>query len=243
MGIYWGPYTPFKGLLGEGYKIITLESYPFIHQELLRHQFFCEDLWRSRSFTSLVWDSYLENWSFPDQCPWWPRNKKSMTSFFLTQNPPKKTQWNFLPYHTSHHNPMDLPSIKYSLRTCELVCASLTGNPFPFRTRFNPGRFRSARWTYGTQVASTRRHVLRKFQVENLLLGVWKKKKRGKPVRHLRDQLYLRSTPHPVTVTTRIIAFLVGNPYKPSFATVTVRGPYPSYTLEIQTPSEKVFGP
>ena len=30
-----------------------------------------------------------------------------------------------------------------------------------------------------------------------------------------------RSTPHPVTVTTRIITFLVGNPYKPSFATVT----------------------
>ena len=31
----------------------------------------------------------------------------------------------------------------------------------------------------------------------------------------------VRSTPHPVTVTTRIITFLVGNPYKPSFATVT----------------------
>ena len=31
--------------------------------------------------------------------------------------------------------------------------------------------------------------------------------------------LYTRSTPHPVTVTTRIITFLVGNPYKPSFAT------------------------
>ena len=34
-------------------------------------------------------------------------------------------------------------------------------------------------------------------------------------------QIYVRSTPHPVTVTTRIIPFLVGNPYKPSFATVT----------------------
>ena len=32
---------------------------------------------------------------------------------------------------------------------------------------------------------------------------------------------FVRSTPHPVTVTTRIITFLVGNPYKPSFATVT----------------------
>ena len=44
--------------------------------------------------------------------------------------------------------------------------------------------------------------------------------------------LYLRSTPHPVTVTTRIITFLVGNPYKPSFATVTGWGVDPSYTLE-----------
>ena len=29
------------------------------------------------------------------------------------------------------------------------------------------------------------------------------------------------TTPHPVTVTTRMIPFLVGNPYKPSFVTVT----------------------
>ena len=33
--------------------------------------------------------------------------------------------------------------------------------------------------------------------------------------------------PLTVTVTTRIITLLVGNPYKPSFTTVTVRGPYP----------------
>ena len=33
--------------------------------------------------------------------------------------------------------------------------------------------------------------------------------------------------PLPVTVTTRIITFLIGNPYKPSFATVTGRGPHP----------------
>ncbi len=39
----------------------------------------------------------------------------------------------------------------------------------------------------------------------------------------------LRSTPHPVTVTTRIIAFLVGNPYKPSFATVTGWGVHRRY--------------
>ncbi len=45
-------------------------------------------------------------------------------------------------------------------------------------------------------------------------------------------QLYIRSTPHPVTVTTRIITFLVGNPYKPSFATVTGRGDNPNYIFD-----------
>ena len=34
--------------------------------------------------------------------------------------------------------------------------------------------------------------------------------------------------PPPVIVTTRIITFFIGNPYNPSFTTVTVRGPYPS---------------
>ena len=43
--------------------------------------------------------------------------------------------------------------------------------------------------------------------------------------------IYIRSTPHPVTVTTRIITFLVGNPYKPSFATVTGWGVDPIYIL------------
>ncbi len=41
--------------------------------------------------------------------------------------------------------------------------------------------------------------------------------------------LLVRSTPHPVTVTTRIITYLVGNPYKPSFATVTGWGVVPIY--------------
>ena len=41
--------------------------------------------------------------------------------------------------------------------------------------------------------------------------------------------IYIRSTPHPVTVTTRIIPFLVGNPYKPSFVTVTGWGVDPIY--------------
>ena len=41
--------------------------------------------------------------------------------------------------------------------------------------------------------------------------------------------IYLRSTPHPVTVTTRIITFLVGNPHKPLFVTVTGWGLDPKY--------------
>ena len=35
-----------------------------------------------------------------------------------------------------------------------------------------------------------------------------------------------------VTVTTKIVTFLIGNPYKPSFTTVTVRGPHPSHHHE-----------
>ena len=42
----------------------------------------------------------------------------------------------------------------------------------------------------------------------------------------------------PVTVTTRIITFLVGNPYEPSFATVTGRG-----TTQGITPISGVMGP
>ena len=41
--------------------------------------------------------------------------------------------------------------------------------------------------------------------------------------------IYLGCGPLTVTVTTRSIIFLVGDPYKPSFATVTVRGPHPIY--------------
>ena len=37
--------------------------------------------------------------------------------------------------------------------------------------------------------------------------------------------------PLPVTVTTRIITFLEGDPYKPSFPTVTGRGPHPRYWI------------
>ena len=42
-------------------------------------------------------------------------------------------------------------------------------------------------------------------------------------------RLYIGTTPHAVTVTTRIITFLVGDPYKPSFATVTGWGVHRSY--------------
>ena len=45
------------------------------------------------------------------------------------------------------------------------------------------------------------------------------------------DNIFFRSTPHPVTVTARIITYLVGNPYKPSFATVTGWGVDPKYIL------------
>ena len=49
-------------------------------------------------------------------------------------------------------------------------------------------------------------------------------------LKELDGWIYLRSTPHPVTVTTRIVTFLVGNPYKPSFATVAGWGVDPRST-------------
>ena len=45
-----------------------------------------------------------------------------------------------------------------------------------------------------------------------------------------KQQFNLGCGPHRVTVTTRIIPFLVGNPYKSSCVTVTGRGPHPSLT-------------
>ena len=45
--------------------------------------------------------------------------------------------------------------------------------------------------------------------------------------------IYIGCGPLTVTVTTRIITFLVGDPYKPSFPTVNVRGPYPIYNIYI----------
>ena len=41
--------------------------------------------------------------------------------------------------------------------------------------------------------------------------------------------IWLGLSPLPVTVATRIITFFVGDPYKPSFATVTGRGDNPTY--------------
>ena len=42
-----------------------------------------------------------------------------------------------------------------------------------------------------------------------------------------KSAVYLGCGPFPVTVTTRIATFLVGNPYKPSFTTVTGKGATP----------------
>ena len=53
---------------------------------------------------------------------------------------------------------------------------------------------------------------------------------------------YFRSTPRPVTVTTRIITYLVGNPYKPSFATVTGWGVDPTHTVWIHISNKHVAG-
>ena len=44
---------------------------------------------------------------------------------------------------------------------------------------------------------------------------------------HPVDMVNIGLSPLPVTVTTKIITFLVGDPYKPSFATVTGRGDNP----------------
>ena len=43
---------------------------------------------------------------------------------------------------------------------------------------------------------------------------------------------FFRLSPFPVTVTTRNIPFLVGDPYKPSFATVTGRGDNPMHSSD-----------
>ena len=45
----------------------------------------------------------------------------------------------------------------------------------------------------------------------------------------LKINLWIGLSPFPVIVTTRIITFLVGNPYKPSFATITGKGDNPTY--------------
>ena len=44
------------------------------------------------------------------------------------------------------------------------------------------------------------------------------------------NRIYFGLSPLPVRVTTRTITFLVGNPYKPSFATATGWGVDPRYT-------------
>ena len=48
-----------------------------------------------------------------------------------------------------------------------------------------------------------------------------------------KDAVVVGLSPCPVTVTTRIITCLVGNPYKPSFATVTGKGDNPRYYCQV----------
>ena len=48
-----------------------------------------------------------------------------------------------------------------------------------------------------------------------------------------RTRVYIRCGPLPVTVTTRIITFLVEESYTSLFATVTGRGPHPKYINNI----------
>ena len=43
--------------------------------------------------------------------------------------------------------------------------------------------------------------------------------------------VYFGLSPIPVTVSTRIVIFLVTDPYKPSFATITWRGDNPIYAV------------
>ncbi len=43
--------------------------------------------------------------------------------------------------------------------------------------------------------------------------------------------VYFGLSPIPVTVSTRIVIFLVTDPYKPSFATITGRGDNPIYAV------------
>ncbi len=53
---------------------------------------------------------------------------------------------------------------------------------------------------------------------------------------------YIGCGPLTVTVTSRIMTFLVGDPYKPSFTTVTdtVRGPYPKDTCGVMSKNQTI---
>ena len=46
--------------------------------------------------------------------------------------------------------------------------------------------------------------------------------------------VYFGLSPFPVIVTTRIISCLVGDSYKPSFATITVKGDNPRYISDVR---------
>ena len=59
---------------------------------------------------------------------------------------------------------------------------------------------------------------------------------------HQLEEVYFGCGPFPVTVTTRIIPFLGGNPCKPSFGTVSGWGVHPKYSLIVFKQSLGCFG-
>ena len=61
-------------------------------------------------------------------------------------------------------------------------------------------------------------------------------------ISHL-EVAYFGCGPLPVTVTTRVITNSVGNPYKPSFATVTGRGPHPRHIITMGREMYTLFTP
>ena len=109
------------------------------------------------------------------------KKKQRHTPFFLTQNPPKiQPNGNFLP------SPTHYTTTQWTCQASNTPCALANWSVPALQetlSRFEPVSTPAVFVRLGEHtVASTRRHVLRKLQVENLLLGVWKKKKGVRPV-------------------------------------------------------------
>ena len=91
----------------------------------------------------------------------------------------------------------------HSLKSCLFTNCSYPLFPrFPGRTAHSPS------WPFKWERLSV-------MGIKNLEADVWK--------------VSFGCGPLTVTVTTKIITFLVGDPYKPLFPTVKVRGPHPRY--------------